>query len=124
MKKQHLNRSTITSNLQPRIAKLETEIAGLRVQFSRLKGGKPQPIDVIDSLRTCFTPEDVAAHKGMERYGRQWRDSFRDYDLPRRSSEFKHIRKEYTALINQLKGLGCFKSKGAAAEFAHRELSK
>ena len=54
----------------------------------------------------------------------KWRDSFRDYDLPRRSPEFKHIRKEYKALINQLKSLGRFKSKGAAAEFARSQIKQ
>jgi hypothetical protein len=107
-----------TVDAKIRIAKLETELAGLRVQIARIQGKNPRPVDVIDSLRTCFTPEDIAAHKEMTRFVYQYRDSEREVKA---TLQLDRIRRDYNAVITPLKKLGRFKSKFAAAEFAHRE---
>ena len=105
--------------LKSSIAKLETEVAALKAQFALAPSPRKDWWNTIANTRS--SPKDRAIAEKAAWYGRQWRESHVELEP---TPALASLRLKHNAIIIQLKKLGRFKSKHAAAEYAHREFTQ
>jgi hypothetical protein len=106
------------AKLQSRISELEAEVTALKAQLENLTPSTKKWLRHVEEKPIFQTDREANKFRLILR---QLKDADREL-AP--SPTLSRLRRNYKALLKQLKSLGHFKSQTAAAEYAHREFTR